>query len=234
MKFPLRKCTMKAQYMLKGRKKKGWTQQEAAARLGVSQSYVALMERGVRSVPKALARKAANLYGLPPTALSVSNCAEAKEESLARWLASLGYPGFSHLAGGLKKNPAEVLFRAINKRDLDSRLAEALPWLLMRYSDLDWEWLCNEVERHHLQNRLGFVTSLARRVAEARQDARTAAILKAQEGILDSCRLAKEDTLCHESMPEAEKRWLKENRPAEALYWNLLTDLSPQHLSYAQ
>lgn len=226
---------MKAQYMLEGRKKKGWTQHQAAARLGVSQTYVSLIEKGMRPVPEWLARKATYLYELRPTALSpVSNCAEAKEESLARWLSNLGYPGFSHLRGGVKKNPAEVLFRALNKRNLDSRLAEALPWLLTKYSDLDWDWLCKEVKLYGLQNRLGFVISLARRVAEAQQDAKTTAILRGQEDLLYSCRLAREDTLCQESMPDAEKRWLRENRPAEALHWNLLTDLSLQHLNYVK
>jgi hypothetical protein len=43
----------------------------------------------------------------------------------------------------------------------------------------------------------------------------------------------REDTLCHESMTEAERRWLRERRPEEARHWNLLTGLVPEHLSYA-
>lgn len=45
-------------------------------------------------------------------------------------------------------------------------------------------------------------------------------------------RLVRENTLCHNSLTEAEKRWLRENRSAEAEYWNLLTDLSAKHLKY--
>jgi hypothetical protein len=42
---------------------------------------------------------------------------------------------------------------------------------------------------------------------------------------LERSRLMREDTLCHESLTEAERRWLRKNRPAEAKHWRLLTDL---------
>ena len=35
-----------------GREQKGWTQEEAATRLSVSQPYLSLMEKGVRPVPR--------------------------------------------------------------------------------------------------------------------------------------------------------------------------------------
>ena len=41
-----------------------------------------------------------------------------------------------------------------------------------------------------------------------------------------------EDTLCHDSMTSAERRWLHDNRTPEARHWNLLTDLNVDHLSY--
>ena len=41
-----------------GREQKGWTQEESASRLGVSQPYLSLLEKGARRVPEKLARKA--------------------------------------------------------------------------------------------------------------------------------------------------------------------------------
>jgi hypothetical protein len=48
-----------------------------------------------------------------------------------------------------------------------------------------------------------------------------------------SPRLAREDTLCRESMPMAERRWLRAHRSALAQHWNLLTGLSADPLPYA-
>jgi transcriptional regulator with XRE-family HTH domain len=48
------------------RKKRQWTQHEAAKRLGVSQSYVALMERGKRPFSSHLGRKAVRLLNMSP------------------------------------------------------------------------------------------------------------------------------------------------------------------------
>src|SRR5260370_5577675 len=194
------------------------------------------MEGGVRRVPPGTARKAARLYGLSPTVLPV-NCRwdetpRADQKQLASNLASLGYPGFAHLKQGRSKNPAEVLFTALSCRDLDSRLAEALPWVLVHYSDLNWNWLVTAVKTHDLQNRLGFLTSLAGKMARQKNSAAFTTLAE-YEALLDRARLVLEDTLCRESLTEVEKRWLRENRSEEARHWNLLTDLKPEHLSYA-
>lgn len=158
----------------------------------------------------------------------------ADEDALALELASLGYPGLSHLRPGREmKNPAEVLFSALSARDLDSRLVEALPWVLLNYPELDWEWLVNIAKAHDLQNRLGFVTSVARRLAEMRGELDKATLLGRLEAELEQSRLEREDTLCHESLTESERRWLRERRSEEAKRWGLLADLSPEHLSYA-
>jgi hypothetical protein len=50
---------------------------------------------------------------------------------------------------------------------------------------------------------------------------------------LESSRLAREDTLCRESMLAAERRWLRSNRSPLAQHWNLLTGLTVDQLSYA-
>lgn len=228
---------MTGQHLREGRKNRGWTQQTAAAKLGVSQPYLALMERGERRVPARLARKAAHLYGLSLTALPVehdwNDAPHGDDREMAAYLAGLGYPGFAYLRPTKKRNPAEVLFRALSCADLGSRLTEALPWVLLEYPNLDWNWLVRAAKVQNLQNRLGFVTSMGRRLAEARGNESVANTLREHELALEKARLVHEDTLCHASLSEAEKRWLREHRSAEARHWNLLTDLSPEHLSYA-
>ncbi len=220
-----------------GREQRGWTQESAAYRLGVSQPYLSLLEKELRRVPEKFARKAAAAYGLSAVTLPVEtgwNTVKTKNESaLAADLAALGYPGFSHLKGGRKRNPAEVLLSALSATDLNSRLTEALPWVLLRYADLDWQSLVREVKVRDLQNRLGFLTSVARRVAEKQGDTEKAEWLRSKESDLERSRLLLEDTLCHNSLTKTERKWLDTSRPDEAKYWRLLTDLTPEHLSYA-
>ena len=56
-------------------------------------------------------------------------------------LAKLGYPGFSYLrAHTPKKHPFEVLLTVLAHKTLDGRVAEALPWVAMKYVQLD-PWL---------------------------------------------------------------------------------------------
>jgi hypothetical protein len=131
------------------------------------------------------------------------------------------------------KNPGEVLLTALAQDDLEPRLVEALPWLVLHYSTLDWSWVVRETKVHDLQNRLGFVVGLARRLAERAADQGKALTLTNLEAQLDRSRLAREDTLCRASLPEPERRWLTENRPKEARHWNLLTDWTADALRYA-
>ena len=77
----------------------------------------------------------------------------------------LGYPGFLPVAEPVLMEPGRLMFEAIKSNDLEVRVIEALPWVLLRYFDLDWEWLIAEAIKHGLQNRLGFITTLARQVA---------------------------------------------------------------------
>jgi hypothetical protein len=69
-------------------------------------------------------------------------------------------------------------------------------------------------------------------VAE-KHDAEAASRLGDVNDLLDHARLAREDTLCQRSLSEAERRWLRQERPAIARHWNLLTDLDVEHLPYA-
>jgi transcriptional regulator with XRE-family HTH domain len=215
----------------------GLTQPQAAARLGISQPYLALLERGRRRLTEELMRKFVRLYRLPPTALpleQLSSRAPGDSELLAACLSGLGYPGFSYLRPARRANPASVLLAALSSGDLEVRLIEALPWLVLKYSGMDWEWLLKEARQREIQNRLGFVISLARSLA-ARHPGERANLhrLVETEAALDRARLVREDTLCQQSLSPAERRWLRRVRPPRARHWNLLTDLTAEALPYA-
>jgi transcriptional regulator with XRE-family HTH domain len=209
----------------RAREDRGWSQQQAAARLGVSQGYLSLLESGRRSAAP-LARKLMEVYDLPPTVLPVDNVRDtASPEFLAHELASLGYPGFAHLRGRAKRaNPAEYLLTALGQRNLEARVAEGLPWLVLRYPDMPLEWLVREARARNLQNRLGFVVTLGRR-ASLRDD------LKPLEEALADSRLEKEDSFC-KVLNDAERRWLRQHSSEEAKQWHLLSDLQPSALRY--
>jgi hypothetical protein len=193
-----------------------------------------LLENGQRPVSERLAKRLERKFAVPPTVLPVPmKSGPDNAQSLVEALAALGYPGFTHFNQGRRLNPAQLLFHALKMRDLEPRLGEALPWVAWRYFDLDWEWLVREAKLHDLQNRLGFVVGLAKQVAERNEQTADAEALAAVEQRLEPSRLAREDTLCHESMTQAERRWLREHRSTQAQHWNLLTGLVPEHLSYA-
>lgn len=212
----------------------GLTQQSAAERLGVSQAYLALMENSRRRVTQQLGFKMVELYRLPATALplDIGDLDSWDSASLAKALADLGYPGFRHLSGGRSRNPAVILLAAISRHDLEVRVVESLPWLVVEYHDLDWEWLTREAKLRDAQNRLGFIVTLGRRVAE-KHHAEAARRLREVNELLDRARLVREDTLCQRSLSDAERRWLRRERPADARHWNLLTDLDVERLPYA-
>jgi len=109
---------------------------------------------------------------------------------------------------------------------------QALPWLVLNYPNMPWKDLVVNAKANDLQNRLGFVTSVARQVAEFRGDMETAGKLKSRESELERSLLAREETLCNETMTNAEREWLAAERPENARRWNLLTDLSPQILNF--
>lgn len=228
---------MSAKELRSARVAKGLTQVQAAARLKVSQPYVAMLESGGRRLTRKLARRAMKVYDLPPTVLPHSELPPSRPrvaEALANDLAALGYPGFAYLRprNWKPKNPGEVLLTALAQDDLEARLVEALPWLLLRYPLVDREWLVREAKLRDLQNRLGFVVSLGRRLAERAGDEDKAQVLEGLEKEVERSRLAREDTLCKASLPEPERRWLAESRPEEAKRWNLLTDWTADALRY--
>lgn len=215
---------------------KGWSQTDAARRLGVSQAYLAMLESGQRRLTPDLVRGAIEIYDAEPTAVLPSEPDRDQPTTmLARDLAALGYPSFGHLTPRrwIPKNPADVLLAALVQDDLEARLVEALPWIVLRYWTLDWQWVTREARVRDLQNRLGFVVGLARELAECAGAEHKARALAEVEHGLEPSRLAREDTLCRTSMPEAEQRWLAEHRPPAARHWNLLTDWTVEALRYA-
>ena len=229
---------MQSSDLSQGREKRGWTQAQAAARLQVSQSYLSRLEQGRRPVPERLARRAVKLFQLPATAqpLVAGNyeIAALTQAMLAAQLAALGYPGLAYQTPRrAPDNPAAVLLAALSCEHLEIRLAEALPWVVWRYPEMDWRWLVNAAKLRDCQNRLGFIVGLARQLAEQAGESDKAALLAQTETTLARSRLAREDTLCRQDLSATEQTWLREHRPAEAVFWNLLTDLSAPQLAYA-
>jgi len=227
--------TFRPNQLRKARKLAGLTQQRAAAQLRVSQAYLAMIESGRRRVTDPLASRIAKLYRLPPTALPLdAGDAVARDSAnIAKAVANLGYPGFRHLRGGRTMNPAAALLAAISSDDLEVRVVESLPWVAIEHHDLDWVWLVCQAKLHNAQNRLGFLVTLSRRVAEKSDATAAFGTLCTVQEVLERARLAHEDTLCQQSLSEAERRWLRKARPADAQHWNLLTDLSAEVLPYA-
>lgn len=228
---------MTGRELRKARRQKCWTQQEAAQRLGVSQPYLSLLERGRRHVPTSHLQDFHAVYEvLSPVVLPFHG--EDKwhlldNQQLAAELASLGYPGFSYMRKRPAWNPAELLVAALTRNDLETRVAEALPWLALVHSNMDWDWVVSQAKLRDVQNRLGFLLALAREVAGRRGANAAAKKLGAVEVRLQNSVLLQKQTFCHEDMSQAERRWLENKSTPEARRWNVLSDLSPDHLTYA-
>jgi transcriptional regulator with XRE-family HTH domain len=218
------------------RKNSRLTQEEAAAALGVSQTYLSLLESDKRRLTERLKKKLVKKMHVRPTKLPAQTkdqkVSNVSDDQLTADLSALGYKGFSHWKPSQLKNPADVLLSALNSDKRDARLVEALPWLLLQFPDMEWRSLVKTARAHLLQNRLGFVTDVARRVAEFKNDRETASKLSKWESELEHSKLEREGTLCNEEMTNAERKWLQTQRPEASKQWHLLTDLSPHNLSY--
>jgi hypothetical protein len=99
----------------------------------------------------------------------------------------------------------------------------------MKYAQPD-PWLVENARRFNLQNKLGFVVTLARRLAEKQSNDVKSEELSRLENALDDSRLAKEDVFYRPLRTESEGDWLRKNRTEEAAHWNLLTDMRLEHL----
>ena len=223
----------------RARKQAGLTQQRAAAKLRVCQSYLSMVENGQRALSPELARRMVHVYKLSPVSFPPTESRwdpkRADPDQLAADLAGVGYPGFAYLRKGRsKRNPGELLLTALAQDRLEARLFEALHWLVLKYWEMDKEWLVKEAKLHDLQNRLGFLVSLARSVGRkaALPNPQRDATLEQLESTLKRSLLAKEEALGEAKISDAEHKWLIEHRPKEARDWNLLTSWRPETLRY--
>lgn len=197
--------------------------------LGVSQGYWSFLETGHRRPSARLSRRLAEFLGPVTSAL-----APASLDDLVAQLAQLGYSGFQHFRREtVSKRPDEVLMEALQQSSLEPRVAEALPWVAYQFADLDWVWLLDRVKRMDLQNRLGFVVTLARQLAERRGNSGTAKKLHGVEQLVERSRLVREDVFGRTNLTKAETEWLREHRPSPARHWNLLTNLTVENLHVA-
>src|ERR1700712_1912259 len=89
----------------------GLTQAAAASRLGVTQAYLSLLERGLRPVSDAVAQSVSRQFAVTPTSLPFRG---TRPHSFENALGVLGYPGFGHLHRGTRYNPAELLLLALD------------------------------------------------------------------------------------------------------------------------
>lgn len=222
------------------RNRHAWTETEAALRMGVSQSYLAMLEGGQRRVTPRLARRFKAVYRLSATALPTPNWfeprADVSSEEFAKTVSALGYPGFAYMkVRRRERNPAEVLLEALKQDSLESRVVEALPWLLLNYWDMDLGWLVKQAKLNDLQNRLGFVVSMAKQVSERSSTVNGDRNRSLEElgNMLEGSRLVREDTFLKRVNTDVEREWLRQNRWEEARHWNLLTNWRPEHLQYA-
>ena len=218
------------------RRSLGWTQKRAARRLGVTQAYLSTLEHGRRRPPSELTLRLVAVYSFSPAWLPLPS-GEWKPPAvtgreIAEQLTRLGCPGLGGRGRGAQRNPAEALLTALAQAELERRLVQALPWLFLRYPEMDAAWLLDRAKLLDLQNRLGFIVSLAREVREARGEALPQNLAEL-EAALEHSRLARFGTLCQSSMSEDEGRWLFEHRSRQAQRWNLLTDLKAEDLPYA-
>jgi transcriptional regulator with XRE-family HTH domain len=216
----------------------GLTQAGLAMKLGQSQGYVSLLENGRRTPSPTLARRLVKVLGMPPTALPFEVDERASRRDRPEWivkcLASLGYPGFAYLDRTRHStNPAEVLLRALRAPRLEPRLVESLPWLLLGFTGFDRSPLVRTARALNLQNRLGFVVALARAVARRNPDyAHRLPELDRLAADLEPYRLACVDDLGQGFRSARLREWVRRNRSEAAVHWNLLTDLTPEHLPH--
>jgi transcriptional regulator with XRE-family HTH domain len=213
------------------RERLGLTQQQAARRWRMSQAYVSLVEQGKRPVPERLARALARAEPVMATGLSVET-RPLSADQLPELLGALHYPGFAYLGEPRDvANPAVVVLAALRARSLSARVSEALPWVLVTFAHLGWDWLVDQAKLANAQNRLGFLVGLARELASGHGAEAAVSRLAGVERQLEEARLVKEDTLGRD-LTEVERRHHREHRSSLAAHWNLLTGLRVEDLRY--
>src|ERR1700732_257146 len=100
------------------RKRNHLTQVDAAVLLGVSQTYLSLLEKGARPLT---ARLRSRLKAVHRTRRSDSD-----DDRFRAQPSALGYPGFAHVRPArAKPGPDALLLSVLAAPDVDARLVEA-------------------------------------------------------------------------------------------------------------
>ncbi len=195
------------------------TQVDAARLLGVSQSYLSLLEQGARPLRRELRDRLAAVG-------RDRRKPEAMDDRFRAQLSALGYPGFAHvIPARAAAEPGGVLLNVLSQPTVDSRITEALPWLARKYaSGIDWCWLVQAAKLRNLQNRLGFLLQL---VCVSGVDG---GAMKDALSELERSRLLAEATFCWDSMPAAIRKWIRERRSPEAAYWNVVSMMRAENI----
>jgi transcriptional regulator with XRE-family HTH domain len=194
------------------------TQADAARLLGVSQSYLSLLEKGARPLRREL-RDRLKVVRLRGGDLSTDDRLRAR-------LSALGYPAFAHIDPARPApEPTMVLLDTLSQPDVDARVAEGLPWLAREYAGaVDWPRLVQQAKLRNLQNRLGFLIQLA--IDSTAGPEIDSAVDEAREE-LEKSRLLAEATFCWDSMPPATREWMRERRSPAAEHWNVVSLIGP-------
>lgn len=222
---------MSGQELRSARENLDLTQMAAARKWRVSQAYLSLMEQGKRPVPERVARLAVRADQRLATGLAPDPVLR-RTSDFERQLGSLGYPGFEYLGHARAvENPAAVVFGALRGPNTPSRVTEALPWVLLTYWHLDWDWLLDHVRLVNCQNRLGFLVALTKQLAEQRSDSAAHHALEQVEQRLEDARLVKEDSMGR-ALTDVERDYFRAVRPEVAAHWNVLTTLDAGRLRY--
>jgi transcriptional regulator with XRE-family HTH domain len=222
---------MSGEALHQARQKAGLSQVEAAGKLGVSQTLLSMMEKGKRSVSYAVAVRAVQVLHVSPEQLPVFEEKRHNDQQLAADLGALGYPGYSYLRSD-PRNPGEVLLDALDRDNLDARVVEALPWVPLRYPNMNWNWLTSQAKLRNRQNRLGYVVNLAARVALKNDQRPVARCLYKNVVGLKEARLVKNDTLCQSSWRPSQRKHAHERRSKLAKFGNLDTRLTEKDLAH--
>jgi transcriptional regulator with XRE-family HTH domain len=216
------------------------SQAQLAQALGVTQAYVSQLENGARKVSKKLAAKLAalpKLQHLPATIFPEDlEALDAADRDLAVDLGALGYRAFAAPEDKHPRNPAAVIIGVLKRRQVAPAVMAAIPWVLIRFPQINTTWLVEQARLNNLQNRLGFLADMAYELAEEHLaaglfDEEYFVRLEAMRGELEASRLAKEDTLARVLTP-AERQFFEEHRSESARHWNLLTGLTKEQLPY--
>ncbi len=204
--------------LLRWRKRNGLTQVGAASLLGVSQTYLSLLEKGARPLTAELRNRMKTSAGMDRQ--------ESSDDLFRAQLSALGCPGFAHVTKArTRTRPDNLLMTVLAQPNADARVVEALPWVVASFKNqFDFGAMVRQAKLQNLQNRLGFVLQVS--------------AVDTHEGLmatreLDRARLLQEDTLCWDSMPAATREWMRANRAPLAEYWNVLTRLRSEDVHNA-